>query len=121
MTRLHPRIDVPCDGCTLCCQGDLIRLENGDRAEDYKVQPHPFVSGALMLAHQASGDCVYLNSSGCGIHNNAPSLCRSADCRGIARRFNFDAAIQLHAMRIIDIRVWDRGRMLLERGMQSKT
>lgn len=121
MNRVQSRIEVPCNGCTLCCHGDLIRLERIDRGEDYKVETHPFIPGALMLAHKPNGDCIYLDSGKCSIHENAPSLCRLADCRGIAMKFDYDTARRLHAMRLIDIRVWDHGRMLIERGLLRRT
>ena len=106
--------EVPCNGCTLCCQGDAVRLETEDLGEGYHTEPHPYIAGAVMIAHKPNGECVYLDERGCTIHNTAPSLCRTADCRGIAARLNFETAKALHAMGRIDIRVWDQGRKLLE-------
>lgn len=104
---------VPCNGCTLCCQGDAVRLEPEDIDAGYQTEPHPYIPGALMIAHKANGECVYLDGRGCSIHDRAPSLCRSADCRGVALKFNFENAMQLHRMGRLDIRVWDQGRKLL--------
>ena len=104
---------VPCNGCTLCCQGDAIRLTEEDNPKDYITEPHPYIPGALMLAHKENGDCIYLNETGCSIHNRAPSLCRSADCRSIALKYDFETAMQLHQMKRIDIRVWDKGNELI--------
>ena len=104
---------VPCNGCTLCCQGDAIRLTEEDNTEDYLTEPHPYIPGALMLAHKPNGDCIYLAETGCSIHDRAPSLCRSADCRSIAIKYDFNTAMQLHQMKRIDIRVWDKGNELL--------
>lgn len=104
---------VPCNGCTLCCQGDAIRLTEEANPEDYLTEPHPYISGELMLAHKSNGDCIYLNESGCSIHDRAPSLCRSADCRSIALKYDFTTAMKLHEMKRIDIRVWDKGNHLL--------
>ena len=104
---------VPCNGCTLCCQGDAIRLTEEDNPEEYLTEPHPYIPGALMLAHKQNGDCIYLIESGCSIHNRAPLLCKSADCRSIALKYNFETAMQLHQMKRIDIRVWDKGNDLL--------
>lgn len=106
---------VPCNGCTLCCKGDAIRLTEEDNLSNFLTEPHPFIQGALMLAHKPNGDCIYLNESGCGIHDSAPSLCRSADCRSIALKYDFDTAMQLHKMKRIDIRVWDKGNDLLNK------
>jgi hypothetical protein len=105
---------VPCNGCTLCCQGDAVRLEHEDMDRGYQTEPHPYIAGALMIAHKANGECVYLDDKGCGIHDHAPSLCRTADCRSIATRFSFEHAMQLHRLGRLDIRVWDQGRKLLE-------
>jgi len=105
---------VPCNGCTLCCQGDAIRLTEEDNPDEYLTEPHPYISGALMLAHKPNGDCVYLVESGCSIHDRAPSLCRSADCRSIALKYDFDTAMKLHNMKRIDIRVWDKGNDLIK-------
>jgi len=106
--------EVPCNGCTLCCQGDAIRLEEEDRALDYKTETHPYIPGALMIAHKPNGECFYLNEQGCSIHSWAPSLCRSADCRSLAIKLNYDAARSLHMMGRLDFRVWLQGRRLIE-------
>ncbi|MBI3112842.1 MAG: YkgJ family cysteine cluster protein [Ignavibacteriales bacterium] len=115
MSRFTKRVQVPCHGCTLCCQGDLIRLEPKEFAQGYATEPHPIMPGALMLAHQPNGDCIYLKAGQCGIHDHAPLMCRVADCRTIAVRFDFETARKLHQRRLIDIRVWDHGRMLIEK------
>ncbi len=109
----HTRI-VPCNGCTLCCEKDLVRLEPEDRAGDYQTEPHPYLRGALMLAHKPNGDCIYLNAHGCTIHNHAPALCRIADCRALALQMDFDQAMTLHRMGKLDIRVWNQGQKLVE-------
>ena len=67
-----------------------------------------------MLAHKPNGDCAYLVESGCSIHDRAPSLCKSADCRSIALKYDFDTAMRLHNMKRIDIRVWDKGNDLIK-------
>ena len=114
MGRRYPTKQVPCDGCTLCCQGDAVRLEEEDLDGEYETEPHPSIQGALMLAHKPDGECVYLDKNRCSIHDHAPSLCRMADCRSLAMRYDFETAMRLHAMRKIDIRVWDQGRRLVE-------
>lgn len=69
-----------------------------------------------MIAHGSDGNCIYLGTNGCGIHDRAPSLCRSADCRELARTMSFERALALHKAGRLDLRIWDRGRGLLERG-----
>jgi hypothetical protein len=91
-----------------------VRLQPEDPAEEYKTEPHPRISGALMLAHKPNGECWYLNAGGCSIHGRAPSLCRNADCRSVALRIDFEYAIKLHQLGKLDFRVWDRGRQLLK-------
>ena len=70
-----------------------------------------------MLAHKPNGECVYLANNGCSIHEHAPSLCRLADCRSLALRFDYETAKRLHAINRLDIRVWDQGHKLLEKMM----
>jgi Fe-S-cluster containining protein len=115
MGKKYPIKHVPCNSCTICCQGDAVRLENEDSPFEYKTEPHPFIPGALMLAHKPNGECIYLEKDGCSIHSHAPSLCRAADCRILALRYDYASARQLHAMNRLDIRVWDQGYKLLER------
>jgi hypothetical protein len=81
---------------------------------DYKTEPHPHIAGALMIAHKSNGECVYLDERGCSIHDHAPSLCRTADCRSLAVRLNFEQARQLHIVGRLDMRVWDQGHKLLD-------
>jgi len=111
---------VPCNGCTLCCKGDAIRLTEDDNPDEYITEVHPYISGAIMLAHKPNGDCIYLIESGCSIHDRAPFLCRSADCRSIALKYDFTTAMQLHQMKRIDIRVWDKGNELVKKLKEEK-
>ena len=114
LTKKLPIVHVPCNGCTICCQGDAVRLQPEDAAEDYLTEPHPYIPGALMIAHKPNGECIYVDENGCSIHDRAPSLCRTVDCRKLAARMDFETAMQLHRMGRLDFRVWDQGRKLLE-------
>jgi hypothetical protein len=113
--------EVPCNGCTLCCQGDAVRLEADDLSMNYRTEPHLYIKGALMIAHKENGDCCYLDENGCSIHDHAPSLCRSADCRSIALRISFERARELHMAGRLDMRVWDKGRILIDGMKAGKT
>ncbi len=73
-----------------------------------------------MVAHKENGDCIYVVENGCAIHNNAPSLCRSADCRSLALKFDFVTAVKLHNLKRIDIRAWDQGNNLLEKMKKNR-
>lgn len=82
-----PRSDVPCDGCTVCCRGgEVVTLfpEAGDDPSTYLTKEAVMVDGTplVMLQHKPNGDCVYLGESGCTIHDRAPAVCRTFDCRG---------------------------------------
>lgn len=79
-------MSVPCNGCTLCCQNDLLILhpELGDDATQYEtVQVKNPVTGkpAIALKHKPEGGCIYLNENGCSIHGRAPAICQEFDCR----------------------------------------
>ena len=112
--KKFPMREVPCNGCTLCCQQDAIRLLPEDNPAEYQTVPHPHIAGALMLAHKQNGECIYLNEYGCSIHRKAPSLCRGADCRTLAARMDFETARKLHLMNKLNLCVWDQGHKLLE-------
>jgi len=77
---------VPCNGCTACCQNDLLVLhpEMGDDPASYETMEaiNP-VTGApcLALKHKPGGGCIYLGDGGCTIHGRAPAICREFDCR----------------------------------------
>lgn len=80
------RAEVPCDGCTTCCKGDLLVLhpEMGDDPSQYETRAieHPLTGEPVFaLANKKSGDCVYLGEGGCTIHERAPAICRAFDCR----------------------------------------
>ncbi len=104
---------VPCNGCSLCCKGDLIRLTINDNPAQYKTEKHPLIPGVLMLAHKENKDCIYLAENGCSIHGFAPELCRIADCRAIALKYDFNTAMLMHKSGLINILVWDKGKELL--------
>lgn len=72
---------VPCNGCKLCCQRQIIVLfpEKGDQVETY--EHWEFKDGTPYLPLKPNGDCYYLGEKGCTIHDRAPYLCRTFDCR----------------------------------------
>lgn len=103
--------DVPCNGCTLCCHGDAVRLLPGDDAAKWKTVPHDRFDGQLMLAHKQNGDCYYLGDSGCTIQDDKPLMCREMDCRLIAAALTYTQARKIHGF---PIAVWRRGRDLMK-------
>ena len=90
-------IDVPCNGCTLCCQRDLL------------------FPGHLMLAHKPNGDCIYLDREhGCTIHDCRPRMCREMDCRNIASAMTWTQARKAAQRGIFRMEIWKRGKELLK-------
>lgn len=80
------RSHVPCEGCTACCQNDLLMLhpELGDNPDDYEtMEAHNPLTGKIGLAlkHKPEGGCWYLGEKGCTIHDRAPAICQKFDCR----------------------------------------
>ncbi len=77
---------VPCSSCHACCREQWVLLDPGagDIPELYDtVEVVDPKSGAPVkaLAHKPNGDCLYLGSDGCTIHDHAPAMCRAFDCR----------------------------------------
>lgn len=66
-----------------------------------------------MIAHKPNGDCVYLAGNGCTIHGRAPALCRAADCRSLALKYDLRTAQTLHMTGRLNFDVWDRGNRLI--------
>jgi hypothetical protein len=100
--------NVPCNGCTLCCRNDAIRLLPQDDPAQYQTVPHDHFPGHLMLAHKENGDCVYLTSEGCDIHGSKPTMCIKMDCRRIAKTFKKRDLKRYN----VPVPVWNKGRIL---------
>lgn len=87
----QPRRVVPCGLCRQCCYHEHVFLhpEAGDDVESYK-SVEIYDPGEMrvrhVLAKRADGACVYLGPAGCTIHDRAPSLCRSFDCKSLYQR-----------------------------------
>jgi hypothetical protein len=111
-------IEVPCNGCTLCCHKDAVRLVAGvDDFEAYQTEPHPTMKGEVMLAHKPNGDCIYLEPGvGCSIHGMRPSQCRGMDCRTIAGSLTYTMQRKLVAKKMLRPQVLRKGKMLLREG-----
>ena len=104
---------VPCNGCTLCCKGDAIRILPGEDASKFKTVPHwKWPHTERMLDHKPNGDCVYLGDTGCTIHHDKPLMCQQMDCRNLAQKVSFTQARKA-AKSGFPFRVWRRGKDLL--------
>lgn len=79
--------DLPplnCGGCRTCCLGDTIVLQPEDDISKYKTVE---VNGEYHLAKGIDGNCIYLSSKGCTIHDYSPVMCKAFDCRKYAQMF----------------------------------
>ena len=99
---------------------DAVRLLAGDDLSQYQTEPHPYMAGALMLAHKANGDCVYLGDGGCTRQADKPQQCHEMDCRLIAQAMTKSQAKQLHARNAMKIEIWRRGHELMRQKMIQK-
>jgi hypothetical protein len=100
---------VPCNGCTLCCVGDAVRILPGEDAGKWETEAHPLLLGSRMLAHKRDGTCYYQGSTGCTIQHDKPQQCREMDCRAIASRLTYTQARKMN----IRLVVWKKGKELL--------
>ena len=103
----------PCNGCTLCCKNDAVRLMWSEQ-DRYEREPHPTMKHTYILAHKPNGDCFYLGEDGCTIHGRAPQQCQEFDCRLLAASFSFTQARKMDRRGVVRFRVWRRGRDLLK-------
>ncbi len=68
---------LDCTGCTACCTGVLILLDPAETG--FKTQE---IGGDSYVAHDAAGNCVYLQEGvGCLVHDAKPLRCANFDCR----------------------------------------
>lgn len=110
-----------CGTCTLCCQNDAVRLLPQDDPEQYQTATHPTKPGALMLAHQANGDCIYLDrAKGCTIHATKPTQCRTMDCRVYPLVWPTKSKFRKVTGPTGPARVWQQGRQLLAQTDKAK-
>jgi Fe-S-cluster containining protein len=78
------RTPVPCAGCTACCHGELVVLfpEDGDDLARFEHREVASEYGPIhVLKHKDNGDCWYLGAHDCTVHDHAPAVCKSFDCR----------------------------------------
>lgn len=82
---MTPRSEVPCGSCRACCRNEIVVLfpEDGDDLSTYEHIEIVDADGdtfAVLKMHD-DGACVYLGEHGCTIHDRAPAICRTFDCR----------------------------------------
>jgi hypothetical protein len=113
--------DVPCNGCTLCCHNDAVRILPHEDASKWQTEPHDYMHGARMLAHKPNGDCVYLGEHGCTIQHDKPQQCREMDCRRIAQAITWTQARKMDAGGRLRMTIWKRGRELIALAQAKET
>ena len=98
----RPTRHVNCNGCTACCEGDVIYIhpECGDDPDQYITEP--VGDGRLTLARRPNGDCVYLDRKhGCTIWERRPIVCRELDCGELYRRLGLRVMRRLVKQKLI--------------------
>jgi uncharacterized protein len=117
------RTSVPCNGCRVCCQRELVVLfpEKGDDPARLEHVALPSEFGPiLVLKHKDDGDCVYLGADGCTIHDRAPAVCRSFDCRAYFLSMNRHER-RLHEKRSVNkVGIFQAGRQRLDTLSESE-
>lgn len=102
-------VSVPCGGCTACCKGEAVYLVPGDAVASYLVEMSPGGKG-LVLQRKANGECVYLDASGCTIHDRAPTLCKVYDCRRQYQMYSRLTRRKMQSQGLLDAAVMEAGR-----------
>lgn len=70
---------VNCDGCTMCCRGEMIALDPA--RDDFRqyvtvIAKHPLTGLPARFIPQVDGACHYLGDGGCTIWEKRPIICR---------------------------------------------
>jgi hypothetical protein len=113
--------EVPCNGCTRCCQTNdliLVKEDFGDDPDSYETAPAPIGFGyERMVAKAPNGDCIYLRRGvGCTIWERRPAVCKDFDCAGLAKALPRGSLEDLVRRGVVTKAVVERGRELLKRG-----
>jgi hypothetical protein len=84
-------VDVPCDGCTACCESSQFVLVEPDEHAARSLIPAELLfpapgapKGYSVLPYDQHGRCPMLGSQGCLIYEHRPRTCRAYDCRVLA-------------------------------------
>lgn len=86
-----PGVDVPCDGCTACCESSQFVLVGPDEHDARAHLPAELLfpapgapRGFSVLPYDERGRCPMLGDAGCTIYDHRPRTCRAYDCRVLA-------------------------------------
>ncbi len=104
-------MEVQCNGCTACCKHDHVVLGAADDPMAYQWHVE---HGYAVLDRKENGDCIYLDESGCSIHDRAPGICRRMDCRTLFAMTPPDVRARRERENPQMIHVYKAGEMRLE-------
>jgi hypothetical protein len=83
--------DVPCDGCTACCESRQFVLVAPDEVDTLAHIPAELLfpapgmpPGHRVMGYDQRGRCPMLGRGGCTIYEHRPRTCRTYDCRVFA-------------------------------------
>lgn len=86
--RGHAGADVPCDGCTACCEsGNFVHIDPDETDAKRHIPaelrfPAPGLpAGHQVMGHDEHGRCPMLVDRRCSIYEQRPRACRTYDCR----------------------------------------
>jgi Fe-S-cluster containining protein len=92
--------------------------ERGDNPAEYDTATcyTPGKKPYMILNRKDNGECIYLGADGCTIHDRAPWVCRTFDCRELYKAS--DRVGRRIAIKRGDMtkEIFDRGRELLDVG-----
>lgn len=109
--------DVPCGACHLCCRMMTpLHPERGDDVTSYQTATllAPGKPPMLILDRLPNGDCFYLASDGCTIHDRAPAACKKYDCRQMFRDSDRSGRKLAVKEGRVPKGIFERGRELIE-------
>jgi uncharacterized protein len=80
--------DVPCDGCTACCESSQFVHIEPDEVDTLAHVPRALLfpapglpAGHVVLGYDGDGRCPMLSEAVCTIYEHRPRACRVYDCR----------------------------------------
>jgi Fe-S-cluster containining protein len=80
--------DVPCGGCTACCQASLFIAVGPEEADTLAHIPAELLfpapgrpQGHRIMGYDDHGRCPMLVDGACSIYEHRPEACRTYDCR----------------------------------------
>ena len=81
MAKLGKKIELNCNGCTLCCKGGVRLLpELGDDVDKFRTRKDS--KGNVLTAVDKDGMCIYTCKKGCSLYDTKrPVKCEAVDCR----------------------------------------